>query len=141
MKKSFQFIIIFTLISLIANGCHSRSLKDFRQESEEITHSLIDQLHQIQNRDQLLASRVRLKRLFNELVNVMIASEEYRQTQFSKDIPPLSDNNHLLSDQLYQELNRIYAIDGCRQIIEKCQEEALNRLDAYEKKRAKKEEK
>jgi len=117
----------------LLSSCGSRSLEDYREEAEEVTHSLIIQLDQIHTRDQLLARSAKLKRLFNDLVSVIIASQEYRQKQFARGVPPLSENNHLLSDQLYEELNRIYAIDGCRAIIEKCQEEALNRLDAFEK--------
>jgi hypothetical protein len=46
------------------------------------------------------------------------------------------ENNKMdraLSEHLRRELNRIYGIEGGREIIEKCQEEALFRLDGFEK--------
>jgi len=38
---------------------------------------------------------------------------------------------------LHAELRRIYHIEGARSLVEKAQEDALNRLDAFEKRRAK----
>ena len=63
----------------------------------------------------------------------MIAAAEYRETSRTNGLEELKGPNHELSDQLRIELNRLYEMEGGRNIIEKCQESALRRLDSFEK--------
>jgi hypothetical protein len=130
MKKYSCFL--FFLIVLALSSCGRNSLEDFRSEGEEITRSLIQEFRKIRTRSQLLNASPKLKRLFNDLVDVMIAAHEFRHKQANLDKNFVSYNSEL-SNQLRLELNRIYKIEGGRQIIEKCEEQALHRLDAYEK--------
>lgn len=108
-------------------------MEEFRSEGEEITHTLIQELRRIRSRKELINSAGKLQRLFNNMADLMIAANEFRQKNphTAKDLP--SCNNELNS-RLRSELNRIYKIEGCRQIMEKYEEQALHRLDAYEKK-------
>jgi hypothetical protein len=78
-----------------------------------------------------------LQRLFDRLVDVMIAAEEFALAHPGQEKGELTQRNHELSDQLRVELNRLYRVEGGRQTIEKCQEKALHRLDAFEKRVAK----
>ena len=87
----------------------------------------------IHTREQLLASTSNLQRLFNRLANLMIAAEDFSISHPEQEKGPLRWQNHDLSDQLRVELNRIYRLEGGRQILEKSQENALQRLDAFEK--------
>lgn len=116
-------------------SCNLQSLDDFREEGHSITRSLTQELKHIRARDELIASSGRLKQLFNELTDVMIAAKEYQARHPSAEVHEFSQADHIASDQLREELNRIYRLDGAREIIEKCQEEALMRLDAYEKRK------
>lgn len=125
------------VVMLILTGCSPRSQEDFREEGEGLTRSLIQELQAIHTREQLLAASNRLQRLFDQLVNVMIAAEEFHALHGEQDKGELTQRNHDLSDQLRVELNRLYCLEGGRQMIEKCQENALHRLDACEKKRVK----
>lgn len=119
----------------IVTSCGPRSLDDFEEEGEGIVRSLIQELEMIQSREQLLVNSTLLQRHFDRLVNTMIAAEEWISSHPEqckmRGIPP----NHELSDLLRIELNRLYCLEGGRQIIEKCQEKALHRLDAFEQKR------
>ncbi len=66
----------------------------------------------------------------------MIAAEEWAISHPEREKGPLRWQNHDLSDQLRVKLNRIYRLEGGRK-IEKSQENALQRLDAFEKRLAK----
>ena len=98
-----------------------------------ISKKLSTELSHIHTREDLVTSSSKLKRQFDELVDTIIAAREYQQKHSDIDMQDISRSNHLASDALREELNRVYRIEGCRQIIEKCQENALNRLDAFEK--------
>lgn len=129
---SFFLLILFTLFSFLS--CNIHSLEDFREEGESITRLLIRELNSINNRQDLIIASPKLRLMFQELVKVMISARQYREKHPELDIPELSATNLLLSEELRIELNRIYHLEGGREIIEKCQEIALQRLDAYEKK-------
>jgi hypothetical protein len=125
--------MFFSLVLLLLTGCGPKSLEDFREEGEGLTRSLIEELQSIHARDDLVDAAPRLQKLFNELVDVMIASREFKEKHPHLDALPLSKKDHELSDQLRGELNRILHLEGGREVIEKCQEQALERLDAFEK--------
>lgn len=126
--------IVFILV--MVTGCGPRSLDDFQEEGEGVMRSLIQELQGIHTREQLLAASGRLQRHFDRLVNIVIAAEEFSLVH-PEEKGEVGRHNHELSDQLRIELNRLYRLEGGRQIIEKCQEKALHRLDAFEKKQAK----
>ena len=68
------------------------------------------------------------------MTDIIINAREFKLGHPNAEIPELSQKDIILSDQLRSELNRIYTtIEGGREIIEKCQEEALNKLDTFEK--------
>lgn len=122
-----QFIYAMILISFLA-GCGSRSLEDFREEGLQTTRSLLVELRQIHNRRELVEAAPKLKQSFNRLATLMIAAREFQKTHPDQEKLELQEWDHELSDQLRAELNRLYQLDGGREIIEKTQEEALRRL-------------
>lgn len=129
------FVCLFSC--LLLTSCGSNSLEDFREEGEGITRSLIEELKEIRTREDLMQAIPRLEHLFDNLVDTIIAAEDYKEKNSRADSLELTKENHELSDQLRIELNRIYSLEGGRQVIEKCQEQALHRLDAFEKRLAK----
>lgn len=130
MKKSTLLLVL--LIFFTFTGCGRRSLEDFRAEGETVSRALILELSKIRTREQLIASGSRLQRLFNDLTDLMIAAHEFRQKHKETekiDLPANLELNNLLRN----ELNRIYKIEGGRQLIEKFEEQALHRLDSFER--------
>lgn len=125
-------LLIITLV-LSCYSCGSQSFDDFREEGEGVTRSMITEFKGIQTRQQLIEAKPKLCKLFDKLVDVMIASHDYRNKHPEAE-PSATAKSQILSDQLRTELNRVYgSIEGGREIIEKCQEPALHRLDAYTK--------
>ncbi len=132
MKYNFQLFLRLFLL-LVLSACGSHSLEDFREEGESITRSLIKELQTIRTRDDLVQIAPRLQKLFDRLVDTIVTAREFLDKYPKLEIEEFSQKNHDLSDQLRIELNRIYCIEGGRELIEKCQESALHRLDAFEK--------
>lgn len=126
-----NFVKIFFL-ALLLIACEPRSLDEFNEEGHGIIQSLIVELQGIQTRDDLLQREPRLKGLFEELAEVMMNARLF-QEKSHLDPRPLSPEDHELSDQLRIELNRVYRLEGASELVEKCQETALHRLDAFEK--------
>lgn len=135
--KKFINLLVRLCLLLMTTGCGSSSLEDFEEEGEGVIRSLIQDLKVIYTREQLLAASGGLQRHFERLVTIMIAAEEFNLSHLKLDKGKNVQLNHDLSDQLRVELNRLYRLEGGQQIIERCQEKALHRLDAFEKKRAK----
>lgn len=131
LKKS--LLIIYSFLVFIASACSPNSLDDFREQGESVSRSLTNELRKIHSREDLLKAAPKLKRLFNELVNIMIAAQEFRLHHPALELTESKKEMENLSDQLREELNRVYSIDSAREVIEKCQEEALLKLDAFER--------
>lgn len=131
-----KLLILLNLL-LIATSCGSRSFEDFEEEGEGVIRSLIQELKAIHTREQLLAASGKLQRQFDRLTSIMIAAEEFGLSHPELDREEHLRLNHELSDQLRVELNRLYRLEGGRQIIEKCQERALYQLDAFKRRQAK----
>lgn len=132
MKK---IILSFIFLMVITTACGPSSLDDFREEGSEKTYALIKELKSIQTHEQLVTATPRITRLFNELTDIMIAAREFKEQHPDADLSEPNQRTLTLNRKLQEEMERLYQIDGCREGIEHCQEEAMLRLDTFEKKR------
>jgi len=130
--KQKKYILLFSFL-LLFSSCSKTTVEDYQEEGLEIVRVLVHELHKIDNRQQLLESSLKLENLFNELVDLMIVAQEFQKHSPNQKETPYK--THLLSHRLRLELNRLYQIEGCRQLIEKYEEQALHRLDFYEKRK------
>lgn len=133
LSRSFISLIFLTPLFLLS-ACHSNSLEEFREEGREITVELVTTIHQIETREQLIAAAPKLKALFNSMVNAIIATQEYRKKHPEIEVEEISKEEHVLSERLRTELNRILVIEGGKDILEACQQDALHKLDKTQKK-------
>lgn len=124
---------------LLLCGCTPSSSKDFQQEGEARCRLLIKDLQKIETRDQLLSQESHLKKHFEALVDLMIAAREFQERHWDDFTQDPEENS--AEAPLQEELRRIYAIEGGREIVERAEHEALVRLDGYMCKLAKKSEK
>jgi hypothetical protein len=132
----FQKILIITV--LVVQGCSPSNQQNYKVEGQEIIRSLTKELKPIRTREQLLQTAPKIKKLFNKLTTVLVKAKEYqlRDQKIENDLEDseaLTDER-MFSDQLKEELNRIYRLDGGKEIIETCQKDALERLDQFEQK-------
>jgi len=111
-------------------------LEDYREEGRSTMRSLIETSKHVHNREQLVEKSTDFKRLFDSLVSLSIAAHEHSLSHSPIAPLPLYPEDHLLSEALRQELERLCSIDGGRELIERMQEEALHRLDKYLKRKS-----
>ena len=129
--------VLFFLLFFFVRPSHSDSLLSYRQEGREITQKLIYQLRQTKDYQQLIAGKNELKQKFNQLAKMMIAAHAlYLQKGALSSYLFISEEEHILSEQLKAELDRLYQIEGCRQMLESCEEEALQSLAFHHTKNA-----
>lgn len=127
------FVASLSLI-IFFSSCSSESLTDFHYEGEAVSRLLIAELQQIRSRDDLLVHAPRLQELFNQLVDLMIHAQEFKDTHPNASLDVVF-KEHSESDRLRIELNRVLHMEGGKEVLEKAQESALNHLDIFEKKR------
>lgn len=121
---------IILLAVLLFTSCSSNTLEDCREEAAGITLSLLKEMEAIHTHQDLIERLPKLKKLFNKLVDVAIVAHEIKIQQ-QADIPIFSQEDRQLSDSIRTEMFRLYSIDGARDLVEKTQQEALYRLDAF----------
>ncbi len=123
----------YLLFMVLLCGCNPNSLEDFQHEGEALCRSIVADLQDINNREDLVNASPKLKKRFNNLVDLMIEARTYSQEHPEECALPPSTS----SEQLLSELKRVYALDGGKEIVERAQREALIRLDAFERSLAK----
>lgn len=131
MKKLLVYLVLFFLSS-----CAPNSSKDFQQEAEERSRAIVRTLAQVENREQLVRLEPILKQQFEDLIHLIMQVDQFQEKHYEHMFIENSQNA-LLEEQL----RRVYAIEGGREVIERAQREALITLDAYERAALKKREK
>lgn len=122
------FFSFIALLFFLLSACSSPSLDDFRAEGQEVNRALIIELKKIRSRDDLPLHEDRLKLLFGKLVDVIQRAKEYKKVHPESEISPISPKEQSANEELRFELNRVLRMDGGKEVIEKAQAEALERL-------------
>lgn len=125
------FRSLFILIFLCS--CRQKTQSDFQARSRLITAELIASLQQIDDLDSLIEAQRRLQCHFDALVDVMIEARKWQMKTKASWV--LSEEDHQQSRQLACELNRLLRNPLARHFLEKAQNPALERLDAFEKRK------
>lgn len=128
---------IFIFLFLFTTGC-TKSLEDFKEEGQGVTRSLVQELQLVRTKDDLQNASPRIKKVFDKMVDVMISAQQYHQTHPNLESIEFHKDDLELSDRLRMELNRLYLLENGKEIIEKCQENALQRLEISKKRSLKK---
>ena len=109
------------LIFLLLCGCAQKTAEDFLSESEEKCSELVAILEKADSLDDLLKVENELKKKFNEIAVLMVKTRSFYESHERGDdaIKPVPSSGPLLD-----ELRRIYAIKGGRELIERAQADA-----------------
>ena len=97
-------------------------------QGQQIKLELLSELQSVDDIETLLKVSPKLQRLFGQLVDVMIEAKKWQNTH-KVTAWQMSDDERLTSQQITQELARIYKIPSAQLLIEKTQELALLKLD------------
>jgi len=87
--------------------------------------SLVKEFKAVKSRDELMEKEEKVKTLFEKLVKVLVEAKLYLDNH--DEALEFKWKDHELSDELKAEINRLYRIEGCKEIIEKCERDALAR--------------
>jgi hypothetical protein len=118
---------------LLLYSCSPSSSEEFQREGETRCRMLAADLQKIENREQLLLAETILKKHFERLIDLMIEARQFQQKRFEDISTEIPNEENAAEASLENELRRIYAIEGGREIVERAQQEALVRLDAFER--------
>lgn len=86
---------------------------------------LLAELKKLKSRDQLMDASERLERCYEEIADLMLLVKMNVKQQKGVEF---TDQDQQLNEKIRLELLRIYRIDGGREILEKCQKKALDKL-------------
>lgn len=116
------------------SSCSSPSDEDFREKGHSINKSIIKELKAIHTRDDLVKKELKLQRLFERLAETMIAARNHQLDMHRTSIfLPFSKEDEQLSGLLRAELNRVYRLPGGKELVERSQQKALDRLNRSHK--------
>ncbi len=122
---------LYLILPLLLTACSPSSLEDFQREGESLCSELVVDLQEIQTREDLLRALPKLKKRFNELVQIMIQARSYQELHSEEEILQPLESTYSMNLDLIRELQRIYQIEGGQELVEKAEREALIRLDGH----------
>lgn len=131
----FRKKITICLLALSLAGCNPSSLEEYQQEGESISKKMVQDLEKVHSRDDLVRIVPVLEKRFHQLVDLAIEAKKFKETDDAEDI--ILDSAKEMSDKLRAELNRVYQLEGAKELIEQAEREALFKLDAFERSVAK----
>jgi hypothetical protein len=120
-------VAIWLLVLVLLCGCEP-SVAQKQQRAQERAVQLFEQLQAIKTREQLLRAQPRIARLYTALAQELVETEQRARDE--PGVRPLERG--ALSQQLKGELQRLYAMEGGRELLEAAQEEALLQLAQLE---------
>jgi hypothetical protein len=130
--EEYMKYLIFALLLLAA--CSPNSLEEYEREGQGICRRIVRELSAVHTREDLQQHSPALKEHFNALIDLMIAARKH-QDDTGEDLFKRVGN--IASESLRNELIRVDAIEGAREILESCQHDSLQRLDYFEQSRRK----
>lgn len=125
---------------LLLFSCSPNTPEEFGREGEARCRSLASVLSGIENTGQLLRAESELKKHFESLVDLMLEARDFQKRHPDDSFWDINDVGNVASLLLEEQLRRIYALEGGREVIERAQHESLVRLDAWERAMARKRE-
>lgn len=117
-------ILLVILLGYLAS-CKSTPQEQSREQGHKITRLLIQDLKQVKNRDDLLLVAPALEHHFKLLGEEMLKARRHAHLAASE----LSQEDHLLSEELGEQINRVSQIEGGRQVISASQKSIRDLLD------------
>lgn len=127
--------LLISVLLVIASGCSPESYDDFQREGERWSKEMSYELDQIQTREELVEKLPRIQKLYDEFAELFVEVRGYQLEQRGDEIQQYQNN---ASKQLSASLKRIYTLEGGRELMERAQKEALEKIDRFEKELEKK---
>lgn len=128
-----MFIKFLFCLILILTGCQSTALDEYHKMGCTLLINLCKDLHEVQTLEELKQKAPKLKKKMRRLTELMIEADQYHRKHPEEH---LIGSNSEISDRLRYEMHRICEeIEGAQIVLEQLQEEILDQLDLYERKK------
>ena len=101
----------------LCTACGPSSIADLRKMGESETLQFAKLLHEIDTKDDLQRNLAKVKKNYVRFAELILQVREYSEAM---DPEPSA-----ASDRLFAELARLYEMPGCRELLERAQDEAL----------------
>ena len=118
--------VLYTVLLFLIAGCSPSNTQDCKREAKGITKSLTSDLRNVQTREDLIEKGDLIKQKSQALVSLIIRIKKLQEKKGDSS----QEEDRSASDGLLAEMKRIYLIEGCRELMESFQREALLELDA-----------
>ena len=105
------------LLLLLFTACGPSSVSDLRVEGEAETLRFAEVLQMIDTKDDLQRNFSKVKKGYLRMAELMLQVREFHD---AIEMEPTA-----ASDRLFSELARLYEMPGCRELMERAQDEAL----------------
>ena len=127
MKKK---IGVLSVIAIMLSACAPSSMEEFRREGEAISRNFTLQLQKVETREDLVEMLPKIKKCYEEIVDLMIDLSAFKERHFGEAVDAWYASDQLASETLMIEMQRIYRLEGGKELMEDAQKESLFRLDA-----------
>ncbi len=116
-----RFLLFFLPFLLLLCSCSSHGRSN--TQAVRYARSLCQELEQVESVDELKERELKIKKLFNNIAQLLIESSHSSDERQPLPLPPE------LAHKLREQLERIYRMEEGREIMERAQGEALRWLD------------
>ncbi len=127
----FSFLhTVFLIAVVLLSACSTQeNEKYYRLSSSQVNQSLLEVFRSIHSLSEAKEKSDEMERLFVQLAQIMIAANRYQEkhTLFWE----LSDHERERSNAMQKEIERLIAIPGVEDVIQKAQDRGFRRLESY----------
>lgn len=112
------------LILILLAAC-SRGPEEVREDAQGVMRAMVAEFKKMHGREELMEKEGKIQLLFDKLVLILAEAENYLAKHPEYEGLEFKWKDQDLSDELKGEINRLYRLEGCKEIIEGCQKKAL----------------
>lgn len=119
--------VLYTILLFLITGCGPSNIQECKCEAKGIMKSLSSDLRDVQTREDLIEKGALIEQKSQSLVSLIIRIKKLQEKKGNSS----QEEDLSASDGLLAEMKRVYLIEGCRELMESFQREALLELDAF----------
>ena len=124
-----RFLYVGTI--LLFFSCNGNSWKSQALEVNAQSKTIVEELQTIECKKDFTERQEKVRQLFIGLVDKIILADQLRRQQGCNS----KIGSQLLAIPLLQEeIERVKSLEGCKEILELVQRDALHKLDSYDRK-------
>ena len=127
-----RVFLVFLPLWVLVSSCSPSSSEDFRYEAAAEVKALMKTLQSIETVTDLSVIEPVLEKHFDKIADIAVRALVFQQDHPGEEEIIFGEGD-ILSDLLFEEMQRVYAIEGGRECVERAQKEAMLRLDIGEK--------